>query len=1222
MSNCITVAASPHPFQDAASFLTFNQGLSVRQIIERVSGNYLEISTVHFFVNGDLIDRDDWEKVYPDLDDVCALNVVPKGGGGGGKKSPLRTVLTLAATLAAPIAGPAIGAALGFTGTIAGVSVATAVGSAVFSVASNALINAIAPAPKPKLSSFGGFAERDSETLFIEGARNELRPHRPVPLPLGRMRYVPPLGAKSFTESEGEVQFARQLFLWGKGDIHVSALKIGDTDLTNFDSYELETNDFDKDIAPVLSLYSQDVNQTDLSILVTQEAEWVTQTTSIGIDEIMVDLTFPRGLVKYNDGGSKIIQEVNVVVEVSETGTDIWTQIEDKTYSRKTDAAIRDTVRYVVPSRGQYDVRVKRITADSDDAQVLDELYFTALRSLTYQQPVNDKGVVTTALRIQATDQLSGVVDRLSGIVETHCLDWDKDTSQWVYRFSNNPASLFRYVAQHFENQAALSDLDLDLTALEYWHEKCDDRGFTFNAVYDFDVSVFEVLQDIAAAGRGQIDIIDSKWTVVMDEQKTLISQVITPRNSNNFEVSVDYPDLPHAVRAQFLNEDIGYQQDYITVYEDGYSEVNATDYQTVPLWGMTNAAQVFTITRELMREQRYRNATYTVEMDFEHAPVHRGSLVLLQHEVLNLGAQSARIQSVTVSNDMVVSLTLDDVVTIESGVSYGLQIRQPDGGVVTKSVTYSEGETKTLDFIVPFLAVEGGKDVLSPDDLVAFGRLGQETLRALVKDKRHNPRGNGVLLVMKPEAPEIFYTATPPTYEAVRSFPPEYERPNAPVIKQAQTGENVLIRNADGSVTSRAVFTLENNNIGAIGVSVKMRASGESEFREADVVYSSPTKVILEGLEDGERYDYKFYYSRNPSGGAYETNLVSEAAVLNSSKFEGQTGRPDDITGFRLIMLSDQVQLSWNVCSNIDFSHYEVRFTPNFEGTDLWSTSTPIFPRELKQTQITLPFQKGTYLIKAFDLQGNESANPALVQTIQSGGLPQNVVEVLEENPSFAGVKVNCIKQDDALIMDDPASGSAVYEFANDLDLGGVYVCRLSALIEAYGRNLSNVMSGWSSLASLVSLAGANRTQFSAVIQVQTTSDDPASANANWSDWEDLLVGDYEFRALRGRLLLESFDPNVTAHVDALSLTVDMPDRIENERSVSVPSSGLQIVYSTPFRVPPSVNVTPRVINQGDEMQITSETENGFTIGFTNGGSGVAKTIDWIAKGYGRKDS
>ena len=48
-------------------------------------------------------------------------------------------------------------------------------------------------------------------------------------------------------------------------------------------------------------------------------------------------------------------------------------------------------------------------------------------------------------------------------------------------------------------------------------------------------------------------------------------------------EWSKTLPNVPHAVRATFINKEKGFEQDTLTVYADGYGAANATRYEN---WG------------------------------------------------------------------------------------------------------------------------------------------------------------------------------------------------------------------------------------------------------------------------------------------------------------------------------------------------------------------------------------------------------------------------------------------------------------------------------------------------------------------------------------------------------------------------------------------------------------------------------------------------------------
>jgi len=136
-------------------------------------------------------------------------------------------------------------------------------------------------------------------------------------------------------------------------------------------------------------------------------------------------------------------------------------------------ATLRKTFRFSVAAQGQYDVRIRRKTADRTGDGQYDTAYWTALRTITHENPVTETGLAMVALRIKATDQLNGILDTFNSVAHSVLLDWDPGTSTWIERPTNNPASLYRAVLQHSSNKKALADSRIDLSALQAWHENC-----------------------------------------------------------------------------------------------------------------------------------------------------------------------------------------------------------------------------------------------------------------------------------------------------------------------------------------------------------------------------------------------------------------------------------------------------------------------------------------------------------------------------------------------------------------------------------------------------------------------------------------------------------------------------------------------------------------------------------------------------------------------------
>jgi hypothetical protein len=645
-----------------------------------------------------------------------------------------------------------------------------------------------------------------------------------VPRVLGKHRFAPPFGALPYTETVGSDQYLRLLFVWGYGPLKITDLKIGETPLSAFEGVEIETREGYPDDA-ALTLYSNSVLQNDLGAAATQSAGYIVRTTEADADEIGVDITLPRGLVKFGGGGGRLSTSVRVEVQYAPAGTNDWSagaddftahaardislpakpaayKTRDGIYTvtridrvvldaasgalsvirgtafrtgvdegeleipaipanmiplarimRRSDggdilapdgiiderdptifgvnfetendfavtpstepnkvniaagglqfpgieitgkqtAALRETVTFKVPKR-QYDVRVRRMTADaSDDNRIFDETVWTALRTIRYAYPVRMSNIAMTALRIKATGQLNGVIDRFNGVVSSILPDWNGEN--WGAQETCNPAALFRHVLQGNANARPLADARLDLERLQEWHDTCAVENRQFNMLVDYDISVREMLHSITAAGRASPTLLDGKWGVVEDRAQSVPVQHFTPRNSYGFEGRKEFDELPQALRVRFINRAKGWLQDERLVYDDGYDETNTLRYETLELPGVTDAQQAWRDGRYHIATARLRPETYSFSCDLEHIVCTRGDLIRFSHDVPLFGLMTGRVKSLVMAGDAVAGVELDAAVSMQAGKAYAVRFRKQDGASLVQTLA---GETKTLLF-------------------------------------------------------------------------------------------------------------------------------------------------------------------------------------------------------------------------------------------------------------------------------------------------------------------------------------------------------------------------------------------------------------------------------------------------------------------------------------------------------------------------------------------
>lgn len=1329
------------PFAAVAVHSSHAAGKSVAGILEEALPDPWLRHHAHVFIGGHHVPRESWNRITPKAGACLDVRCVPTGGGGG--KNPLRTILSLAIMAASPAL---TGALTGFLGAASARFVTAGVG-----MLGKLALNAIAPPPKPRFSA----QKKESPTLFIQGARNQASPFARVPKVLGRHRFVPPLGALPYTETAGNDQYLRMLFVWGYGPLHISDLKIGETPLAEFDGVEVETRGgYDTD--EPLTLYTNAVLQNDLQVTLRQSDGYVTRTTEEDADEISVDLTLPRGLFRFNGGSQKASSSVAVEVQYSPAGMDDWSagaggfkavgsrtsggyprpdyyEFRNNQYDtvridrlvmdaasgalriirgtvrriglgdpqadapavpqdclllakierrasdpdiipsgRLTDersaaviaaafenggdflcapagaadtlsvaaggikfpgfsltakqaTAIRKSISFKVP-RGQYDVRLRRLTADATVDDIFDETVWTALRTVRHTQPIRMEGLALTALRIKATDQLQGVLERFNGVVHSVIPDWNG--TAWVPQVTSNPASVFRHVLQGAGNARPLADTRLDLARLQEWHEACADAGREFNAVIDYDISVREVLEDVAATGRASPALIDGKWSVITDAPQQVPVQHFSPRNTWGFQGQKAFDELPQALRVRFVNKDKGWMQDERLVFDDGITAETATRYETLELNGVTDKDQAWSDGRYHIATARLRPETYVFHADIEHIVCTRGDLVRFSHDVPMFGIMSARVKLVDA-----LGVVLDAAVTMEEGRHYAVRFRTAAGATLLKNVATVAGTTQELAFEIP--EAEG----LAAGDLALFGERGSESVELLVKSIEPGPDLSAKLTCVD-AAPAIHDADTGeiPDFVSHVTLPPELRRPPTPLLAEIQSGEEALVRHTDGSFTTRILILLQPPHFdGALTLQAALRAADETQFRGATVLAASRDSLSLTDVAEGEIYDIQLRY-------VTATGVMSPPLLISGHRVTGTTALPSDVTGLSANVLGDTAHLSWEGVTDIDLSHYVLRYAPAMSGV-LWSNAVDIVGRIPKgATSVSLPAASGTYLLKAVDLGGRYSENAAALSASVGNLAGYNAVVTVTETPEFPGGKTGVGVSDGALqlegadslddwedidgvgdadIGDSGLCGEGVYAFSGIVDLGCVCTSRLTAAMEVSGLDLNATVDTWDAVDSVESFdQDVDPSLWTVALQVSATEDDPEDDPA-WSDYAPFIIGDYRARAFRFRLVLSSRAALVTPSVSGLTVTVDMQERTASSRGLVSDAAGSVLSFATPFRETPVIAVMAQDMATGDYFTVYGQTASGFTVRFFNAaGTGIVRNFDYLAVGYGESAS
>jgi len=682
---------------------------------------------------------------------------------------------------------------------------------------------------------------------------------------------------------------------------------------------------------------------------------------------------------------------------------------------------VRRSLSWAVP-RGQYDLRIRRTTLDSTDERTIDEAYWTAVRTIRNDEPIVVRNLARVALRIKATDQLSGVIDNFNVLAAARIPDWDAESRTWIERTTSNPASIYRAILQGPANVKPVDDSRVALSTLVEWHEANAATGFAANLVFDFAGTLFERLQQVAAAGRATFGMEDGKFSVVRDRVQTTPVQHFTPRNSRGFKGRRTFPDVPHALRVRFLNEEKGYQQDERVVYDDDFDATNATRFETIELFGITNPTLAWRHGRYFLAVGQLRPETYELGVDFEHLVCRRGDLVLVTHDVPLLGSASGRVRQVvatTIGRPAIVEL--DAPVEMELGRTYGIRFRKKDGTFVLREVVNETGgETSILTFASP---IPLGQPAPEAGDLFSFGDLGLDSREMIVKSISMGPDLSATLTLVD-HAPAVHSADTGeiPPYESGIVRPPVYEDgPEPPVVDLVRSDDWVMVRAADGTLLPRVVVYLRRPSSSTrpaplwIQGRYKSTADGGS-FRSIPTTSVDGLSVAFFPVEQGEEYSLAIRYVSAIGQVSPWTTVVHTV--------EGHGFPPPDVESFSVAQLGDGTRrFAWELGNpppdviGVRLRYREITVADGDGAAFQWDTMTDLLDGSgvvegASPTDLAIPSRQAFYrfAVKMVDAGGLESRN-ALFANARLGPPPRESVALVEDlrAKGWPGTKTNC---------------------------------------------------------------------------------------------------------------------------------------------------------------------------------------------------------------------
>lgn len=273
----IVLNAAPHPLKTQVVTKFVVEGTTLQELYNKVSEEYkvsTEISnSAVIMINGVPIPREHWGVTVLKNSDKVEYRAV------AGKEAIKMVALIVIAVYAPYIIGNlapslvAAGATIAPGMGMAALTVGGQIAAGVLVMAGSALINAIAPV-RPPSTEDPGTAEQQN---LITGSSNPYNPYGAIPVVLGKIRYTPPVGAKSFIGYPDNTSivtdgYLNMLLIWGYGPLTIddSTMRLGDVPLSDFTlrespvgkkTLDRKTIPSSTDLEIFNSIYGNDVDQ-------------------------------------------------------------------------------------------------------------------------------------------------------------------------------------------------------------------------------------------------------------------------------------------------------------------------------------------------------------------------------------------------------------------------------------------------------------------------------------------------------------------------------------------------------------------------------------------------------------------------------------------------------------------------------------------------------------------------------------------------------------------------------------------------------------------------------------------------------------------------------------------------------------------------------------------------------------------------------------------------
>ena len=1052
------------------------------------------------------------------------------------------------------------------------------------------------------------------------------------------------------TEAKDSLQSlanAKVLDLLSEGPIAglVDGLKsiyLDETPIQNADgSYNFKNLQFDfrngTQSQNYIPMFSDVENEISVATRVKNSVPVVRTVSSSDVDAVRLRISIPQMTEQNTSTGDLAGSRVRIAIDVQSNGGGYVEQFQDQIIGKSTSKYERQ---YLVRLTGgaPYDIRIRRITADSVSVAVQNETYWES-----YTQVIDSKlrypnsalvGVQIDSSQFQSIPtrayDIKGLIIQVPSNYDAasrvYTGVWD---GTYTSQYSSNPAWIFydlltntRYGLGNYIQTSQIDKWSL-YTIGKYCDELVSDGfggtepRYTMNTYIQTRQEAFSLLQTLASAFNSMIYWAAGSITLTQDSPSDP-AFLFTPANvvEGLFNYSGASAKTKHSVALVTWNDPEDFYRQKIEYVEDAESIAQFGVVETqVVAFGCTSRGQAHRYGKWLLYTERAQSEVVSFKTGLEASICRPGQIIKIQDPARAGARLGGRIQSAT-TTQITIDQTCDFAVDGST-----LTIVKEDGSLESKPILSTSGNVITL---ASALSAAPAKNTIW---LVELSNVEAQYFRIINITEADG--GEHEITAVAHDLNKFDYIENNLELE-----PAQVSLLN--VVPAAPIGLQITetLYEANGDV--RVKVTISWNTVPfASTYSAQYRKDG------GNIVVLPETSSNEVEIFDAEPGSYEVTVTAiNSVGTNSQSSTITRTVV-------GKAAPPADVSGFSLIPQANMAYLSWDKATDLDVlrgGYVRIRFSPLTVGAT-WKDSFDVAPGLAgSATRAQVPLLEGTYFAKFIDSSGNASMNAVEIVTSAPEYYNLNVVQTITESPTFSSTSKTNMEYNLALaglvlsaatLVDDIVDIDSVpswdfaggvqptgsYEFMNYFDLGEVHTCKITANLEVQSVDVADYIDfRTANIDDWDDLDGVNIDDTNVEMFVSTTEDDP-SGTPTWTEWKRFIVGEYSARAFKFKIEAKSGSDYHNVVVKALGVTIDMPDRDEKFRNVASGATTYTVTYSKPFRAIPAVAITAYNMNTGDYWTISNQTVSGFDITFKNsGGSAVDRTFDVLARGYGRK--